>query len=454
MFFCSNYNDLETLNDEQFSLVIKQIIDIERESSFLDYKKEIHNNNAELIKDLISLANNIEEKDGLLIFGVKDKELFGVNQVKFEEFIVGLLEGNRKKFASQKIPKIYIRTTVLSGKKLEIIIVKNSINTPFYLIEEYKCKNENNEKEVIIKPYEIYTRNLSNKGLAFDYEIEKLWAKRFGLNKTSLDKFFALDNDAWEFINKNSKHYNKKYVFNATNPEYVIHFKEAKGLHNYPYSHVLNIFNGYERHYKGKLQILFHSVVIFEDVYYFMIDCEYEEEKQRYLPKYRKIVTTAMKYYLLDTIQGKLIRILNKGKLNFHNGRKSIEYGHYLVFYNDRDLEAFIEFIIKYLKLNFKLRDNNFHVIGDIDFRINELFSCDGYKKCYHKYVEVVKSGDISILPQNFQRLLDEKAYLLTDNSNNSELFRILEKAYQFQLYLQWRNITEIEYVEFVENMQ
>jgi len=450
MYFRSNYNDLEKLDDEHFVDAITQIINKENECEFLDFKKEVHTNNAELLLDIISMANNIDEKDGLLIIGVKDKVAYDVDMVKFEEYVVNLLLDNRRKFASQSIPTIYIRNTIINEKNIKVIIIKNSIKTPFYLTDGYSHQG------VSIRAYEIHTRYLSNKRLASDYEVEKLWAKRFGLNKTSLEKFLHLSNDGWRFVNKNSVNYADKYVFNEVNPEYTIHFSEAKGMNNYPYSKTLNIFNGYEKNYKGKLQIWYHSVVIFEDDYYFMKDCEYTMHNQRYLPKFSKLVITDTMYYLLDTIPGKLIRILNDGKLNFSNGRELLEYGHYLVFYNQSDLAAFVAYVIEHLNINTQAYDK--YGWPAFEHYVDEVFASDDFQHCFHSFVEEAMASDFSSLPTNYKRLLSEEFRHYSKEELNKppvkiELFRIMEKAYQFILYSEWRNINADEYNQFLENM-
>ena len=452
LYFRSNYNDLEQLDEKHLTVVIKKLIETEVECNFLDFKREVHGNNAEFLKDIISLANNTEEKDSFLILGVDDKtkKIFNIDMVKYEEHVNNILTGNRKKFAGESIPNVHVRNILIEEKNIKIIIIKNSIKAPFYLIEE--CKDKKKNKDKVVKPYEIYTRYGSSNTVASTPDVEKLWAKHFGINKTSLEKFLHLNNNGWKFVNKNSNNYAKKYIFNENNPEYTIRFLEAKGMKNYPYSHKLNIFNNYELNYKGKMQLFYHSVKIFEDTYYFAKDCEYKEDNQRYYPKYKKILNAGMKYYLLDTIQGKLIRILNNGKLNFYNGRPEIEYGHYLVFYHENDFRDFIKFIIDHLNINIQ-PSNEYNFINPLRVYLNDVFTSEDYVRSINNYITTTKESNFVSLPSNFQRLIKEKSYLLSESSQNWKIYKIMEKAYMFTLYLKWREIKEDEYNEYIENM-
>ena len=49
---------------------------------YWDFKLEWHDNKAELLYDIICLANNMENRDAYLIFGVEDKtcQIIGINE--------------------------------------------------------------------------------------------------------------------------------------------------------------------------------------------------------------------------------------------------------------------------------------------------------------------------------------------------------------------------------------
>ena len=55
-----------------FKNTVFKLIDEKREGTYWDFKKEYHCNKARLLHDIICLANNIDNREAYLIFGVTD----------------------------------------------------------------------------------------------------------------------------------------------------------------------------------------------------------------------------------------------------------------------------------------------------------------------------------------------------------------------------------------------
>src|SRR5699024_10917102 len=114
------------------------------------------------------------------------------------------------KFAGGIRPQIYVKSVCIQSSQLDVIVIKNSYHTPFYLTKRYKQVNPNN----------IYTRvadtNTPVNNSADTQLVEYLWKKRFRLTSPPLERVkYHLNNqndwtDApgdWETV----KEYNKYF---------------------------------------------------------------------------------------------------------------------------------------------------------------------------------------------------------------------------------------------------
>lgn len=209
-----------------FSSLIQTLIDNKTENDYVDFKETWHTNKARLLHDIICLANNRVDKDAYLIIGIRDKtfDIIGVeedNNRKNQQNLIDFL--NQIPFAGGIRPNVEVKTIIISNHELDIIIVKNSTDTPYFLLENYPIKK--NEKPIVRK-YAIYTRARDtntpiNKCADID-QIEYLWKKRFLLHKSQIIRFFeALKNkNDWEESLDDST--NETIFYNKYNPEYKV----------------------------------------------------------------------------------------------------------------------------------------------------------------------------------------------------------------------------------------
>src|SRR5690625_1944416 len=59
---------------------ILELISLKREGEYWDFKEQYHNNKADLLHDIICMANNRADQDAYIIFGVSDDyQIKGVN---------------------------------------------------------------------------------------------------------------------------------------------------------------------------------------------------------------------------------------------------------------------------------------------------------------------------------------------------------------------------------------
>lgn len=196
---------------------ILMLIDSKREDDYWDFKQQHHTNKADLLHDIICMANNRVDRDAYIIFGIADQtlEVVGVendenrwNQQKVIDFL------KSKSFVSGIRPRVELRTLILAGHEVDVLVIKNSTDTPYFLIDRYSDGNRT------VRANHIYTRvgdtNTDIDKSADINNIEYLWKKRFLLTRSPFEQIIKrLENkDEWK---------SDEYVYyNVFNPEFTI----------------------------------------------------------------------------------------------------------------------------------------------------------------------------------------------------------------------------------------
>lgn len=204
--------NIADLEDEVASL-----IDSKREDDYWDFKQCYHKNKADLLHDIICMANNRSNHDGYIIFGIQDKtfNIIGVEKDelrKNQQNIIDFLKS--KSFSNDTRPKINLVTLNIYQHSVDVLIVYNTLETPYYLTKDYKDNNR------IVRANYIYTRvgdtNTDIDKSADSNHVEYLWKKRFGIHLTPFEKlrYILSQKDKWE-VTENVSYY-------IQNPEYTL----------------------------------------------------------------------------------------------------------------------------------------------------------------------------------------------------------------------------------------
>lgn len=208
---------------------ILELIECHAEGEYWDFKQQWHSNNADLLHDIICMANSLANRDCYIIIGVEDKtyNILGVNDKnrKNQQNVIDLLR-QKPSWAGEYIPEVYVKTISIEDKEIDIVVVKQSDNTPFYLLEDYM-----KEGKPIYKGA-IYTRkgdtNTPKTKTANLYETELLWKRRFGLlyNPSQRAKFYLKDLDNWESVEGETDKSGREdsFVFYRPDPDYTVYF--------------------------------------------------------------------------------------------------------------------------------------------------------------------------------------------------------------------------------------
>lgn len=175
------------------------------------------------------MANSPANRDCYIIIGVEDKtyNILGVNDGnrKNQQNVIDLLR-QKPSWAGGYVPEVYVKTITIEDKEIDVVIVKQSDNTPFYLLEDYEKDKKKISKGV------IYTRkgdtNTPKTQTADLYDTELLWKRRFGLlyNPSQRAKFYLKDLDNWESVEGETDKYGRKdsFVFYRPDPDYTVYF--------------------------------------------------------------------------------------------------------------------------------------------------------------------------------------------------------------------------------------
>ncbi len=173
------------MNIDKLKAEIINLIASKREGDYWDFKQKHHTNNSDLLHDIICMANNRADRDGYIIFGVTDTEfeIVGVNDDenrKNQQQIIDFLKD--KKFAGGIRPTIELKTLYIESNEIDVLVIKNTTDTPYYMVESFNG---------IMSNY-IYTRigdtNTPKNRSADINHVEYLWKKRFLLNKPPLQQ--------------------------------------------------------------------------------------------------------------------------------------------------------------------------------------------------------------------------------------------------------------------------
>lgn len=196
---------------------IKALILSEREDDYWDFKQQHHTNKADLLHDIICMSNNRVDRDAYIIFGIADKT-FGVIGVendgnrRNQQMIIDFLKS--KSFVSGIRPRVEMRTLRLAGHEVDVLIIKNSTDTPYFLTNRYSDGSRT------VRANHIYTRvgdtNTDIDKSADINNIEYLWKKRFLLTRSPFEQIMK------RLENKDEWKRDEDTYYNIYNPEFTI----------------------------------------------------------------------------------------------------------------------------------------------------------------------------------------------------------------------------------------
>jgi hypothetical protein len=215
---------------DDFKYTILDLVDRHYEGSYWDFKKMWDDNKVSLLHDIICMANNLEDRDAYLIFGVDEENDFKIvdasldkNRKNTNELITFLRD---KKFQGGIRPTVSVKNIAISEKRsIDVVEIKNTRNTPYILTEDFI--DDSTKKTKILRANSIYTRvgdtNTPIDKTADLDKIEYLWKKRFAIDQTAMQRLekYLIDPNDWEYDDEESVFYNKIF------PEFTVNISRT-----------------------------------------------------------------------------------------------------------------------------------------------------------------------------------------------------------------------------------
>lgn len=245
---------------DDLDLIIEELISRKVEGPYWDFKVKWYSNDdkgkGSLLHDILCMANNLEDRDAYIIIGVENKscKIQGVQEDPNRRSTADLCCFLKDKdFGGEMRPSVRVETLRALKKEVDVIIIEKSNNTPFFVTKDYFC---------IVKANSIYTRigdtNTPKDSTADIDKIEYLWKKRFGINKSPIQKLPLLLEQEKSWKESHIKDIEYDVLFHDLYPEYTIR-TQSTGQN----SHELYMLNFIDNtpHW-GRIEIYYHQTLI------------------------------------------------------------------------------------------------------------------------------------------------------------------------------------------------
>lgn len=213
---------------------ITQLIEMRQEGPYWDFKKEWYGKekDEDQLIDIICMANNLVNRDAYIIIGIDEENDYSVHDVLHDnnrrntQQLTDFLRD--KGFAGDFRPVVTVEPLPYGNGVIDVIVIHNSLNTPFYLKKKYKGICQSN----------IYVRlqdsNTPRDKSADFHHVEYLWKKHFGMLLSPMEKvmLYLQHPENWEDSpsQKDKKYY--KY-----DPAFLIehNYEPEDGRNGYEY---------------------------------------------------------------------------------------------------------------------------------------------------------------------------------------------------------------------------
>lgn len=212
--------------DIALSRQVEELIKLNHEGDYWDFKKQWHGNKAELLHDIICMANSPKNIEKYIIIGIDEENDFSIvditndtrrrNTANLNNFL------RAHSFIGGVRPLVRVENIIIGKQMLDVIVIEDSDNTPFILAGDYSDGPHGRTKTV--RQGNVYVRvgdtNTPLDKTADNDKVEALWRKRFHLDKTPLEKFncYLRSPNDWS-SDENRENFYHKYA-----PEYTVSF--------------------------------------------------------------------------------------------------------------------------------------------------------------------------------------------------------------------------------------
>ncbi len=289
--------------------IIKELLSKGYEGGYWDYKEDYTSCKEDKLIDIICMANNIEGRDAYLIYGADDNGIVkGIETTTEPRYTTKMVTEflRTKPFAGQYVPKVSVQVLKIDGHELDILIVHNTRNTPYYLTDKFNPSHDNKK---MLLPGAVYTRindiNTPRLQTASFEHTEYLWRRRFGIDMTPSEKLLRLlDNpEDWSETRWDVD----RHSYNIYNPEYQINVLDSQDAYE-----TISYFYDDERMLYAPLKLNYLTTTLYETELWYM-------DMGRCLipkPEHKYDMEHGLYYYYIekDSLNGKLLPLFAYGK--------------------------------------------------------------------------------------------------------------------------------------------
>ena len=165
-------------------LIIK-LIDDNKETDFVDFKEYYYSNEKkhDLIKDVVSFANNVNVKNKYIIFGVANStgEIKGVQPESIPDVsnIIDFLRVYIEPFVEVELDSFEYQGATIAY----LTVLASNTDRPYIVKKEYKKKSD-----IYLRQGEIYVRKGASNFIACRADLDEIYANKGTLEVSFYDK--------------------------------------------------------------------------------------------------------------------------------------------------------------------------------------------------------------------------------------------------------------------------
>lgn len=231
-----HYSDDESLPD-----VVEALASLDREGEYWDFKREWHHSKADLVHDIINLANNRHGETALLVIGIDEKSGYSLldvysspNTRRNTQQLNDLLKDAAWADAwpdVRVVPLAFDYWPFGGAGTVDVVLISPDEDAvPYYLTRDYG-------KEGRVRAGAVYVRhqdgNTAVDRTATALETERLWRRHFGIDRTPMERVVGLlmHPEDWEdtYSTLGAEEGNRDYAYyHKLFPEFTLSHRKSE----------------------------------------------------------------------------------------------------------------------------------------------------------------------------------------------------------------------------------
>jgi len=241
--------------------IIRELIASKQEGDYWDFKVKPHDNKADLLHDLLCLANSRHKGDRFLIFGVDDPAdgaaIVGLGpagkgrktQADYLDFL------GSQHFAGGNRPAVKLVPLLLNGLEVDVLIIADVPIKPYWLTKDYVDGNRRVRQHIYTRVEDRNTPIAESADLVL---VEEMWRQRFGLDLLPMERMRQLLHEpAGWVVDFDSKP--DAYAYNQSFPDYQIKLSATEPFWE-PYNYSFLNKNAF----LGSASFIYKATTLFE----------------------------------------------------------------------------------------------------------------------------------------------------------------------------------------------